>query len=256
MSDSVVTVTHDTSRKARRLKRCFVRTLFVHLRLKNVASGADILDRTDSGRRSAVIAVARSAGRRAQIASDGHRVVVHARAVLGKLICGNLVSFHVFRIRVTAGTSLSHVQRVYLGSRVAGWAKIVLAMTVDAYGDLGITFRKEISVNTGLVLAQLICAQRRIVLAHEGPIGVTAPAELGDVSALDLSAKSGTLTHGIHACLCGISSMATRTSQTFLIVNVAGKLLLGYLERGIESTVAIQTGVRRLRVSHTHPSNN
>jgi len=152
MRDSMVTVAHDASREANRLKRCFVGALFVHLRLKNVASRADILDRTDSRRRSAVIAVARRASRRAQVAANGHRFVVHARAVLGELIRGNAISFHILGVGMAAGTSLRHVQRVYFGSRVAGRTKIMHTMAVDAYSDFGITFGKKLAMHAGLVL--------------------------------------------------------------------------------------------------------
>jgi hypothetical protein len=125
------------------------------------------------------------------------------------------------------------------------------AVAVNAHGNLGITLGEKISVNTRLVLAQLIGAQRRIILAHEGPIRVTPAAQLRDMLAFDLPAESSSLAHGIHVCFCGITAMTARTGQALLEVNVAGELLLGHLERGVESRVALQTGVLRLRVSPT-----
>ena len=171
---------------------------------------------------------------------------MNAGPVLGKLIRGNVVSLHVLRVRVTAGAGLRHVQGVYCGPSIAGGAKVVHAVTVDAYCYLGITLREEFSVHAGLVLAQLIGAQRWVVLAHERPIRMATPAELRDILSFDLPAKSGSFAHGIHICLCGITTVATRACETLLRVNVAGELLFGHLQRGIESPVAIQAGVLRL----------
>ena len=118
----MVAVAYDAPRKTCRLKRCFVRALFVHLVLENMARGANVLHGADSGRCGPMITVASRASRRAQVATNCHRFVVNAGAVLGKLVCGNLVSFHVFRIRMTAGTSLRYIQRVHFRPRVAGRA--------------------------------------------------------------------------------------------------------------------------------------
>jgi len=129
-------------------------------------------------------------------------------------------------------------------------------MAVNAYGNLRITLGKEISVNTGLVLAQLIGPQRRIVLAHEATIRMTAAAKLGDIFALDPSAESGSLVHSIHVCFCGIPAVATRAGQAFLRVDVIGELLFCDLKRRIQSSMAIQAGVLRLRVCHTYTGSN
>jgi hypothetical protein len=125
-------------------------------------------------------------------------------------------------------------------------------MAVNAHGNLGITLGKEISVNTGLVLAQLIGPQRGIVLAHEATIRVAAAAKLGDIFAPDTSAESGSLAHGIHVCFCGITTVATRAGQALLRVDVIRELLFCDLKRRIQCSVAIQAGVLRLRACHTY----
>jgi len=81
---------------------------------------------------------------------------------------------------------------------------------------------------------------------------MTAAAKLGDIFALDPSAESGSLTHGIHVSFCGITAVATRAGQAFLEVDVIGELLFCDLKRRIESSMAIQAGVLRLRVYHTY----
>lgn len=57
-----------------------------------------------------MISMARRARWGAKVAANGHGIVVHARAVLGELVGGDLVVFHVVRIGVAAGTGLRHIQ--------------------------------------------------------------------------------------------------------------------------------------------------
>ena len=80
-----------------------------------MASRANVDDRRDSRRRSAVIAVARSAGRSAQVSTDNERVIVDALVILGELIGRNLVSTHVAGVGMAASARVCDVYRVNSG---------------------------------------------------------------------------------------------------------------------------------------------
>jgi len=150
---------------------------------------------------------------------------------------------------MAARARLGNVQRVDLRTRVARSAQTMHTMAIDANRDFRVAFCEKLSVHAGLVLAQLICPQGRVVLPHEGRIGVAASAESWNLTPLDLSSEAGRFAHGIWVGLRGITAMATRAGQPFLRVDVAGELLLGYLKRGIERPVAVEASVLRLRKS-------
>lgn len=77
---------------------------------------------------------------------------------------------------MTASTGLRDVKRVNVRTRVTGRTYAVHAMAIDANRDFSITLGQKFSVNTGLVLAELIRPQGRVVLAHERAIRMAACA--------------------------------------------------------------------------------
>ena len=121
------------------------------------------------------------------------------------------------------------------------------SVAVGANRDFRVAFGKQLSMDAGLILAELVCSQRGIVLTHEGGIGMAAPAEGRNLIALDLSTKPGGFAHCVHVGLGGIAAMAARTRQTLLRMDVVGELLLRYLQRRIERGVAFDAGVCGLR---------
>jgi len=110
---AVVGVAHDAAGQALILKHLAVRALCVHLGLENVAVGANVLHLVYAWRCGTVIAVARGAGGRAQVAAHGEGVVMNAGGVVGKLIGGNAVRLHVSRVGVAARAGLGHVDRIH-----------------------------------------------------------------------------------------------------------------------------------------------
>ena len=90
------------------------------------------------------------------------------------------------------------------------------AMAIGAHRDFGLALREQLPVHAGLVLAQLIGAEGRIVLPHEGSVGMAAPAQSWNLAPLDLSTEAGLLAHGLYVGPRRIAAMATRTSEPFL----------------------------------------
>jgi hypothetical protein len=123
------------------------------------------------------------------------------------------------------------------------------AVTIRADRHLCVTLGEQLPVDAGFVLAQLIGLQGRVVLPHEGPIGVTTSAQGRNLAPFDLSAEPGRLAHGVKICLCGIAAMATGAVQPFLRVNVPGELFFAYPARRIQRRMAIEASVGGLRVS-------
>lgn len=132
----VIAMANDATRKPRRFKSSFVRTLFVHLRLKDMAVRTHILDRIHSRRNSPMVSMASRAGRRAQVTAQDHGFMVHAGAVPGELVRGDSITFHVSGVRVAARASLRHVEGIDLGQRVTRGPQSVDSMAVDAHGNL------------------------------------------------------------------------------------------------------------------------
>src|SRR5208282_2991257 len=99
--------------KAHRGEYIFVRPRVEKLRLKDVARGADVLDRSNARRRSPVAAVARRTSRCAQIPLNRECFVVDARGIECELIDRNLVWLHVVLISVAMGAGLGNVHRIY-----------------------------------------------------------------------------------------------------------------------------------------------
>ena len=102
MRDLMIAVANDASRKPGMTERPFYAAFFVHLRLEYMAIGADILDRIHARRSRPMVSMARRASGSTQIAAYRHGFVVHACAVLRKLVRRNAIGFHVRSVGVAA----------------------------------------------------------------------------------------------------------------------------------------------------------
>src|SRR5262249_9788078 len=100
------------------LKRSFVRALVEHLLLEGVTLGANVFYCVHTRGRSAMVSMAGRASRRAQIATDGQRIVMHAAGIFRKLIRGDRIALHVRPVGVTPGASLRDVEGMNLRARV------------------------------------------------------------------------------------------------------------------------------------------
>src|SRR5205823_11568838 len=137
-----------------------VRACLEKLRLKDVAGGAYILHCRHTGRSGTMVSVTSRAGRRTQIAPNNERLVVNALAISGELVGRDLVRLHVGLVGMTAGAGLGDVRGVDTGTGVAGRTQVVHTMAIDADGNLGVALSQEFAMNAGLILAELIGAQR------------------------------------------------------------------------------------------------
>ena len=159
-----------------------------------------------------MISMASRASGSAQIAANRHGFVVHASAVLCKLIRRNAVGFHVGGVGMAASAGLRDIERIDFGARVAGGTQVVHSVAIYANGNFRIAFGEQFPVYARLVLAELIGPQPRIVLSHEVPIGMAASAERRNLAPLNLSPESRCFAHGVHVGFCRIASVATRAS--------------------------------------------
>src|SRR6516162_2744701 len=80
---------------------------------------------------------------------------------------------------MTTRTGLRNVQRIHFRARVTGRTKVMHTVAVDAHRDLVVTLRQARTMHTGLVLGQLVRAQRWVVLAHKGGIGMATAHSSG-----------------------------------------------------------------------------
>ena len=196
-----------------------------------------------------MVSVASGARWCAQVAAGHHCVVVHTTGVLFELACGNSVLFDVGSICMAARTGLRDIEGVNFRTRVAGRPQVMHPVAIRADRHFCITLREQFPVDAGLILAELIGSQRRVVLPHEGAIGMTTSAQGGNLAPLDLAAEPGLLAHGIEVRLGRVAAMATGAGQSFLRMNVPGELFFGYAAWRIQRGVAIKASVRSLCVS-------
>src|SRR5512143_1676784 len=129
MLDVVIAVAGCATRQASRFESGLVWAFFEQLRLKNMASGADILHASYARRRRPVIPMTGRASGCAQVATLRHCLVVYALAVFGELRGLDAVRFHVFGIGVTLAACGRNVQRVDGGANVAGRANVMNTVT-------------------------------------------------------------------------------------------------------------------------------
>src|ERR1035437_2752981 len=101
MLDCMITVAGDTTRKTHRGERVLVRAGLEQLRLEDVAIRADIGDVGDPWGCRSVVAMARGAGGRTQVASYHHSLMVHTLLVICELVCLDAVRLHVIGIGMT-----------------------------------------------------------------------------------------------------------------------------------------------------------
>ena len=197
-----------------------------------------------------MVAMAGGAGGRAQIAAHHHGIVVDAGAVIGKLIGGNAVLLHVSRVGVAARTGFGHVDGVHGGTGIAGWPEIVDAMTIGAYGNVGVTSREALSMHAGVVLVQLVGAQTGVELPNIGWIRMATSAQLRDLLVVDLAFPARLSAHGFVWIVAGwVASVATGASQTLLRVDILAELLLAHSQGIRQGGVTIQAGVRGLPIT-------
>ncbi len=250
MSDAMIAVTHDASRKRSGFKGLFMRTFFVHLGLESVTVRAHILNPVYSWRRRAMISMAGGTGWRTQIASHRQCLVVNACAVLCELIRGNGISLHVLRVRMAAGAGVRHVNRVDGGTGIAGQPQIVDTVTIRAYCNLGVSSREALAVHTGAVLVQLVGAQAGVELPNICRIRMATSAQLRNLLAINLALPPGLWAHGFVWIVAGwVASVAAGASQTLLCVYVLAELLLGYSQGIRQGGVTIQAGVFGLPIT-------
>src|SRR6266536_3346721 len=151
--------------------------------------------------------------------------MVYAGAVPCILIGGDAVSLHVGRIGMATRAGLGDMSRVNAGAGIAGRAETVHTVAVDADRNLGVALREPLAVDAGLVLSELVGAERWIVLPHVGGIGVALAAQGGNVLPRRLAAEAGGLVHGVRVAR-RIATVTTGARESFLRVDILGELLL------------------------------
>lgn len=114
-----------------------------------------------------MISMTGGTGGSAQIAANRHGLVVHASIVVRELIRRNAVGFHIGGVGMAPSAGLRDVKRVDFGARIARGAQVVHSVAINTNSDLRISFGKQFPMHAGLVLAELIRSQPRIVLSHE-----------------------------------------------------------------------------------------
>src|ERR1017187_1093823 len=100
MLDCMIAVAGDATWEPHRRERILVRAGLEQLRLEDVAIRTDIGNVGDPRGRRSVIAMARRAGRRAQVATYHHGVMVHTLLVIRELVGLDAVWLHVLGIGV------------------------------------------------------------------------------------------------------------------------------------------------------------
>jgi len=78
---------------------------------------------------------------------------------------------------------------------IAGRLNVVHSVTIHAHRRFRVALRKQLAMHAGLILAELVGAQRRVVVAHVRRVGVAFGAQRRNFLALDVAAKSGGRAH-------------------------------------------------------------
>lgn len=154
----MVRVADDAARKTYAGKCIFVRTGVEKLLLKNVAGGAYVLDGGNTGRGGAMTSMTRRASRCARVPPNRERFMMDARGIESELIRWNLVLFHVVRVRVTIRAGLGDVHGINGRLGIVRRANAVRRVAVRADRHVHVTFRQELPVHAGSVLAKLVRA--------------------------------------------------------------------------------------------------
>ena len=89
-----------------------------------------------------------------------------ASAIALKLVGWNVVTLHVLRGGVTAGTCPRDLQRMYGRQCVGNLTDIMYAVTIDTSGDSNIASREPFSVDARFVLCKLIYPLLRLELMN------------------------------------------------------------------------------------------
>src|SRR2546423_12968253 len=110
--DRVVAVTGDALAQLSLIEGSLVRTRLKQLSLPRVTLPAHVGNRSNAGRRRAVIAMTVVAGRRGQILLFVNGFGVHTGLVFLVLVARNSKRAHVIRARVTLRAGLGNVRRI------------------------------------------------------------------------------------------------------------------------------------------------
>jgi hypothetical protein len=174
--------------------------------------------------------------------------MVDAGVVLFELVRGNRIAFHVRGVRMTPRAGLGDIEGIHFRMSITRGAQVMHAMAIRADRDFRVALGEKLAMDAYFVLAELVRAQGRIVLAHERWIRMAPAAKLWNLSPFDLATETCCLAHGVHICFRGITAMATGTGQSILRMDVVGKLFLGHLERWVQRGMTIHARAHCLRV--------
>src|SRR2546428_7872433 len=99
-------------------------------------------------------------------------------------------------------------------------------MTAHADRDFGVSVPVEtLAVHGGVILGHLVHTKRGIVLPHEARIGVTVPANLGDLLARRFADESFGAVHRSHRRVLGVAAMAGNATKALEGMDILSKIL-------------------------------
>ena len=110
--------------------------------------------------------------------------------------------------------------------------------------DVRVALRELQAVHAGVILGQLVGAQRRVEPLHVVHICVTGPAQFGNLLARNVAAKSGAHRLGTGSVL-SVSSVTCVTTHSLVTVSIGP--LSSDLEGAFQLGMAVQARVFRLR---------
>src|ERR1017187_823858 len=152
------------------------------------------------------------------------------------------------------------VDGVNCGPGILWWSYIVDTMAIDAYGNFGVSSRKEFAMHAGVVLVQLVRTQSWIERFDISRIRMATSTQLWNLFAIDLALEPSLFPHGdgwiVAAC---IASVATGAGQALLRMDVLTELVLSNFQWIWQSRVTLQTGVccvRGLPITQAHSEHN
>src|SRR5882762_2643647 len=147
---------------------------------------------------------------------------------------------------MTSLAGRGNVERMHRGARVGSGADLMNSVTVSTDGDLRVALCEPNSVHTGVVLGQLVGAQRGTEPLHVVHVRVTGAAEFGNLLALDGAAKSGAGGLGKRFVL-RVPPVACIATHTLVPVDAGGRLLRRDFQRSRKLGVTVDANVSGLR---------
>lgn len=184
---------------------------------------------------------------RTQIAPVHKRGMMNACVVEREFIRGNLVTFHIFRIRMAGGASLRHIQWIDSRSRVIRRLNIVNPVAINADGDFGVALGHQFSVHARQILRVLVRSQRGIETTDVAGIRMALRTETGNLFSFQMPFESRRSAHGyVRVVRRRVAAVAGHASHAFLRVNTCVVFVRAGVQRRIKLRVAIQTGILHL----------